>query len=483
MKLPSYKYYFAIFDILISLISFYEARAVVLIYKKEIILADYYNLFGVSYLFISWSILFSLILVFIFQNNNLYKINLFLSRSAQLTVIIKSILFYLVILIITSFFVKLNYIIDSRLLVVAYSIILFINLLLFRVLLLNYYYRRFINLQKIRKNVVIIGAGQRGKFVAAKIIFEEIHGLELLGFIDDNYATDAQILDRKNLGHTNQIKNIAEKYNVEEFIIAINNITHDRLLELIDLCNKTSALVRLHSSLFDIINKKIYTEAYSDLKVIEVSQRFVTKVNLIFKRIFDLVFGTIGLILLLPILIVIAILIKISSRGPVLFTQTRIGKDGKKFTFYKFRTMYLNTSEDNQRKEMMIKFMKNSKNGSNSDTKIVLSESITMIGQILRKTSLDELPQLLNVLKGEMSLVGPRPCLPYEYENYDLWQKRRLSVTPGCTGLWQVTGRSNVSFNDSVILDLYYINNMSPWLDLQLVIKTIPVMLFGRGGR
>jgi lipopolysaccharide/colanic/teichoic acid biosynthesis glycosyltransferase len=129
----------------------------------------------------------------------------------------------------------------------------------------------------------------------------------------------------------------------------------------------------------------------------------------------------------------------------------------------------------------MLEYIKN-ENDENGK-KIINENRITEIGKIIRKTSLDELPQLFNVIKGDMSLVGPRPCLPYEFENYASWQKRRVNVLPGCTGVWQVTGRSSVSFKDSIVLDLYYINNMSPWLDLQILLKTIPVMLFARGGK
>ena len=120
--------------------------------------------------------------------------------------------------------------------------------------------------------------------------------------------------------------------------------------------------------------------------------------------------------------------------------------------------------------------------GVSEDGKILNINRITGIGKVLRKTSLDELPQLWNVMKGDMSLVGPRPCVPYEYELYSDWQKKRLSVKPGCTGLWQISDRLNISFTDMVLLDFYYINNMSPWLDLQIILKTIPVMIFGRGG-
>jgi undecaprenyl-phosphate galactose phosphotransferase len=135
--------------------------------------------------------------------------------------------------------------------------------------------------------------------------------------------------------------------------------------------------------------------------------------------------------------------------------------------------------EDKMRRDLMIKYIKSNTN----DGKIVNQKRVTRVGSLLRKYSLDELPQFFNVFKGDMSLVGPRPCLPYEYEHYDEWQKRRLSVLPGCTGLWQVSGRSNVNFNDSIVIDLYYINNLSPWLDLQLIFKTVPVMVFAKGGK
>ena len=185
----------------------------------------------------------------------------------------------------------------------------------------------------------------------------------------------------------------------------------------------------------------------------------------------------------LPLFIIISVLVKLTSPGKVLFKQIRIGKDGKPFMFYKFRSMYFNSEESNEREAFMKDFIMNDISMHPGSTKIVNQKNVTKIGKFLRKTSLDELPQLFNVIKGDMSLVGPRPCLSYEYEIFDDWHKRRNSVMPGCTGVWQVSGRSSVSFKDSVVLDLYYINNMSPWLDLQLIFKTFPVMIFGRGAK
>jgi undecaprenyl-phosphate galactose phosphotransferase len=141
--------------------------------------------------------------------------------------------------------------------------------------------------------------------------------------------------------------------------------------------------------------------------------------------------------------------------------------------------MYVSNGEDEERKKQMLEFMKTQQ----ENTKVINDSRLTKIGKIIRKTSLDELPQLFNVILGDMSLVGPRPCLPYEYKHYHNWQKRRVSVLPGCTGVWQVSGRSSVSFKDSIVLDLYYVNNMSPWLDLKLILKTLPVMILARGGK
>jgi lipopolysaccharide/colanic/teichoic acid biosynthesis glycosyltransferase len=140
--------------------------------------------------------------------------------------------------------------------------------------------------------------------------------------------------------------------------------------------------------------------------------------------------------------------------------------------------MNVNEGEDEKRKAMMLNFISN-----NQSCKIIDEERVTSIGRIIRKTSLDELPQLYNVIRGDMSIVGPRPCLGYEFEQYTEWQKRRVNGMPGCTGIWQVSGRSNVSFKDSIILDLYYLMKMSPVYDIKLILKTIPVMLFSRGGK
>lgn len=484
MHLPKYKYYLASIDFLIVLISFYESRFAAFLYRGGSLIPNFESIWHISYSFIVLSFIFAFIFVLMFQNNNLYKINVFLTRSAQLTALIKSIFYGVILLIIFSFVAKFSYIVDSRVLVASVAIITTMNLTLLRVGLLRSLFLKHATQMPIRRKVAIVGAGESGKLLGAKINFEEIYGLEFIGFIDDKYEPGTNIFaGKKNLGHVDDLEKIKKENEVEELIISIDKISYENLLALIDRCNKTGVNVKLNSLLFNIVTEKIATESYFNVPVIEVSPRINKKINFLLKRIVDIMLSTTALVLLSPLLIFIAVAIKASSKGPVFYKQIRVGRNGKQFQFYKFRSMSISNEEDNERKLKMIEFMKNNKTDGNGHTKIINEGRLTWIGRFIRKTSLDELPQLLNVMMGRMSLVGPRPCLPYEWENYDNWQKRRAKVLPGCTGVWQVSGRSNVSFNDSVVLDLYYINNMSPWLDLQLIIKTIPVMIFGRGGK
>jgi lipopolysaccharide/colanic/teichoic acid biosynthesis glycosyltransferase len=173
----------------------------------------------------------------------------------------------------------------------------------------------------------------------------------------------------------------------------------------------------------------------------------------------------------------------LSSKGPVFFRQQRVGKGGVPFDFFKFRSMHVG-SDDKRHRDYVTGFIGSSHKTSGDKIEIFKIENdprIFPFGKFIRKSSLDEFPQLYNVLRGEMSLVGPRPCLQYEWECYDEWHRRRLQDLPGCTGLWQALGRSTVSFEEMVVLDLYYLSNVSLWLDLKIVLRTLPVILFGRG--
>jgi len=208
-----------------------------------------------------------------------------------------------------------------------------------------------------------------------------------------------------------------------------------------------------------------------------------TERSLAVKRVLDHTLAAVFLLLTAPIFALIALAIKATSRGPVFFVQQRIGQGGRLFPFFKFRTMKHN-SDDRAHREFSRDFITggNGVEGTGAKVyKLMRDPRVTAVGQFLRRTSLDELPQLFNVLRGEMSLVGPRPPLPYELEHYQDWHKRRLSIRPGITGLWQVSGRSSVPFDEMVLLDVYYIEHRSTLMDLRIMAKTLPVMFNGSG--
>ncbi len=205
------------------------------------------------------------------------------------------------------------------------------------------------------------------------------------------------------------------------------------------------------------------------------------------KRTLDLLLAGLALLLVSPLFLLFAIIIKRSSPGPVFFVQERLGRDGRPFKFYKFRSMVHN-SDDTIHRQFAAMFIAGDESGcaaSNAGEKVFKLKRdprITPIGAFLRRTSLDELPQLINIVKGEMSLVGPRPPIAYEIENYQPWHMERLKAVPGLTGLWQISGRSSVSFDDMVRLDIRYINEWSFRRDLAIIAKTVPVVLRGTGG-
>jgi lipopolysaccharide/colanic/teichoic acid biosynthesis glycosyltransferase len=201
------------------------------------------------------------------------------------------------------------------------------------------------------------------------------------------------------------------------------------------------------------------------------------------KRSIDVVGALFGLILLLPIILIITLAIKVSSPGPIIFKQIRLGMKGVRFPFYKFRSMYANTNDQIHR-EYIANLIEgrlekiNQGDGKNPFFKMKSDSRVTRVGKILRKSSLDELPQFFNVLKGEMSLVGPRPPIPYELERYQPWHLRRiLEMKPGITGLWQVNGRHDVTFEERIQYDLNYINGWNFWMDLRIILKTIPALV------
>lgn len=478
-KYPKYKFILAGCDLLI-LISAWVAAILIRFSDRpvsELLSHPYAGLQGVFIL------VYSLVWIVVFQHFHLYKLNLFLSVADQITALVKSLIYGIVGLVVLSFFIKGMDWIDSRAVLALFILIAFISLGVFRTLIFR---RLFIwaSQKKILLNkVLIVGSDQQAQMLAAQIAFDDSHGLEVAGFIDDGRRKGERIFeDIYVVGSVEDIETLVEQNGIEEIIIAKSDVTHDELLSLIDRVRSSNASVRLVSDLYNIVGEKVLLEEYIGVPIVRMPQNYESVLFSVYKRVLDVVLSVFALIVLSIPLLVIALLIKFSSPGPVLYKHTRIGKGGRPFDFYKFRTMYAG-NDDTAHRQFVDKLIQESPEADTSNIKKIVNDPrVTKVGKFLRKTSLDELPQLVNVLQGDMSLVGPRPCLPYELERYLPWHRRRLSITPGCTGLWQVSGRSAVGFNDMVILDLFYIENMSPLFDLKILLRTIPVMLLGRGG-
>lgn len=474
-----YKYFFGIADFSVLIFSFLVSIFIL----RNNTSANFFDFYSAIPGILLLVFTISLIILLIFQYNGLYRLDIILNRSIHFTHILKAIYYSSLKIVLLSFILDLNMLLDSRLLFVFFFLVSIGLLFLIRVELLKWVFVE-LSQTSFKRNVVIVGNGKSGKLLATKLLYENPLGLNILGFVDEERHTgDFVVAGKKVLGNYQDLAEIVQTRVVDELIIAIDTQSHAEFFNILDDCKKVNVPIRMTSNLLNVIDERLKTEKYSDIPVIDVAPQYNDNFTLGLKRISDVVIASFGILVLSPFFALIALLIKLSSPGPIIFKQSRIGKDGKEFSFYKFRSMRSLVGEDEDRKKKMIEFMKNGADKNSSDTKVINESRVTRIGKIIRKSSLDELPQLFNVIKGDMSLVGPRPCLPYEFENYDEWQKRRVSVIPGCTGVWQVWGRSLVTYQESVVLDLYYINNMSPWLDIQLIFQTVPVMLFSRGAK
>jgi exopolysaccharide biosynthesis polyprenyl glycosylphosphotransferase len=249
---------------------------------------------------------------------------------------------------------------------------------------------------------------------------------------------------------------------------------HRKILSIVHQCERHDVRARIVPDLFQLSLSRVDVDDLGGVPLLGLRESRSGGWLWWIKRGLDLAVALVGLVILSPLFLLIAALIKLDSPGPVVFSQTRIGKGGKPFTCYKFRTMRVGAEEE---KEVLSDLNE----AQGPLFKIRNDPRMTWMGRFLRRTSLDELPQLVNILKGEMSLVGPRPPVPEEVSQYMEWHKKRLETWPGLTGLWQVSGRSNLTFDEMCLLDIYYIENWSPALDTKIFLQTIPTIIFGNG--
>jgi len=276
------------------------------------------------------------------------------------------------------------------------------------------------------------------------------------------------------LGHPDEIEELVREHEIDMVILAVSAFHHEELSRIISRLRGTDVTIHVSSGLFEILASRVIIRDVSGMPFMTVAPVALSTWNVRLKRAFDIAVASLGIVGGLPIWLCVMGAIAIDSRGPVFYRQVRIGKEGVEFSMYKFRSMFVDA--DARLKEL---------EGQNEATgplfKMKEDPRVTRVGKWLRKYSIDEFPQLLNVLRGDMSLVGPRPPLPREAVEYADQHWRRMEVLPGMTGLWQVSGRSGLSFDEMVRLDLYYIENWSLGFDLSILMRTIPAVLFARG--
>jgi len=291
------------------------------------------------------------------------------------------------------------------------------------------------------------------------------------------------------VGNLDDLPDVIRELAIQEVIITDSNLPSEKLFEaMMQLGRRQKVEFRLAPSLFNFLPQKTSVEQIGILPMVRLFREPLSDAERFVKRAFDLIISILVIVLLAPVWLIISVLIKLDSRGAILFQQERVGMDGRRFLCHKFRTMAMDADESVHREAYLknIEGLSEANAGDEENPvfgKVKNDPRVTRIGRFLRRTSLDELPQFLNVLRGEMSIVGARPPIPYEVEEYDLWHRKRLDMKPGITGLWQVSGRNRLTFEEMVRIDLFYIENWSVWLDLKIILLTLPAILRGDGTR
>jgi exopolysaccharide biosynthesis polyprenyl glycosylphosphotransferase len=322
--------------------------------------------------------------------------------------------------------------------------------------------------------ILIVGTGEGSRALAREIDAMRENSVRLIGFLSPENAQGNLDLGRTYPVHpVSALGALLRGGVVDEIVFAVNSNELASLKDVFLLCDEEGIRTRVAMDFFPHINSKLSLETIGDTPVLTFSATPTDEVRLLAKRLIDIAIASAALIILFPLMVLIVLLIKATSTGPAIFSQKRCGLNGRLFTFYKFRSMCENAEE--------LKPYLSYLNQKQTAFKIADDPRLTPVGRWLRKFSIDEWPQLWNVLRGDMSIVGPRPAVPDEVANYQQWQRRRLRMRPGLTCLWTLAGRDHVDFDTWMRLDLQYIDSWSLALDWKIILLTIPQVLTGRG--
>jgi exopolysaccharide biosynthesis polyprenyl glycosylphosphotransferase len=326
------------------------------------------------------------------------------------------------------------------------------------------------------QNTIIVGAGEVGQLVGRKVLNHPEYGINLVGFVDAEPKERREDLENLTLlGPPEKLPALVRFFDIERIVVAFSNEPHEHTLDLIRSMKDLDVQVDIVPRLFELVGPGVGIHTVEGLPLIGLAPPRLSPSSRFLKRSFDIIVSTVGLVIFGPALAVIALLIKCDSRGPVFFRQVRMGHQERTFRIFKLRSM---VADAEVLKPDFAHLNANLRNGGDPRMfKITDDPRVTRVGRYLRRYSLDEFPQLLNVLRGEMSLVGPRPLILEEDQHVSAWGRQRLSLKPGCTGPWQVAGRSDVPFDEMVTLDYQYVTGWSLLSDFKLILRTIPAVL------
>jgi exopolysaccharide biosynthesis polyprenyl glycosylphosphotransferase len=323
---------------------------------------------------------------------------------------------------------------------------------------------------------LIVGANEEGKTLAEQLLNWKASGLHVLGFVDDGIEPGTIVQhDLPVLGGLDKLEETIHKFHIEEIIMVTSAVTRERMLGIFKRYGLSNSVnVRLSSGLYELVTTGVQVKEVASVPLVKINKVRLAGLDKFLKNLLDYGLGIPMLVLISPLLLIIAVAIKLDSPGPVIHRRRVMGVNGKQFDAFKFRTMRIDGDAIlDSHPELKAELAQNHK--------LKDDPRVTRLGRLLRKYSLDELPQLINVIRHEMSLVGPRMISPEEMEKYHQWGTNLLTIRPGITGLWQVSGRSDISYEERVRLDMFYIRNWTVWLDLQLLIRTLPAAIKGEG--
>lgn len=415
----------------------------------------------------------SVIYVILFQIQKAYSFQRFTSLRTEYSVVFRVSTLGVVLSIVVAFFANMT---GVRRTFFFLSYVVTLLLLILQKTLLFYVARFSRKKGRNRKRILVVGTGQRTERFIEKVKSRFDWGLDIIGLL----TGDPELVGKKYhgvpvIGVYRQINEIIREYNPEEVFVTISTKHFDEIRAVLEACEAVGIQMRLNSDFFGTLAKRVRTDHVMGLSIISFDYNRQSELDLFFKRCIDILVSSFLLIVLLPVFLVISLIIYVQDGRPIFYRWKVMGKNRRPITSWKFRTMVKNADEV---KEKLKK--NNEMNGP--VFKMTNDPRILPFGRFLRRYSLDELPQLFSVLKGDLSLVGPRPPLQSEFKEFNLWHRRKLTVKPGLTCLWQTNGRNEIrNFDEWAKLDLQYIDNWSLWLDFKILLKTIPAVLRGTG--